>query len=238
MSNTKKIIHALTIIDKSTSMERFRSRTVEGVNSNISALKNEVDADTDILNTQLQFSSASSYWRVKNGESPVPSPTDFRFIRVGENVMNLVDMTLEDYVTAGGTPLLDAIGYGIERVKEFHGDKLGDDNLKIIVTIFTDGEENSSSKWSKSDIKKMIEHFQSDGKWTFTFVGCGSFENVTSTSSGLGVAAANTVAYDYSDAGNTEAYAKIATSYTNFARSAKLGVVDKELFVAKELPKQ
>ena len=219
--NNKKIIHALTIVDKSSSMEPFRSRTIEGINANIGALKTEVDADTQILNTQLQFSTGG-----------------FEFIRVGAPVAELPDMTPNDYAPNGCTPLLDAIGYGIEKVKEFHGNKLGDDNLKIIVTIFTDGEENSSTKWTKADIKKMIEHFQSDGKWTFTFVGCGSIESVTATSAGFGIAGSNTVAYVATDAGTKDAFAKIATSYCNFARSAKLGVMDNDLFTEKSIPKK
>lgn len=234
MSKQKKIIHALTVIDRSGSMQNYRSRTVEGINANINALKQEVDADTVILNTQLQFAANGSTWNRPTNNAE----TDFLFTRLGVPVQELVDMTEADYAPDGGTPLLDAIGYGIEKIKAFHGDKLGDDNLKIIVTIFTDGEENSSTKWSRDDIKKMIEHFQFDGKWTFTFVGCGSFENVTSTSTSFGISTANTVAYADNELGRTEAYAKIATSYRNFSRSAKLGVVDNDLFTEKELPKK
>ncbi len=230
MSNkNKKIIHALTIVDRSGSMLGYRSRTVEGINTNINALEQEVDADTEILNTQLQFAAQNSTWNRPSNNAE----TDFRFTRLGVRVQDLADMTEAEYAPDGGTPLLDAIGYGIEKVKEFHGDKLGDDNLKIIVTIFTDGEENSSTKWNKADIKKKIEHFSADGKWTFTFVGCGSFENVSNTSTSFGIAASNTVAYADSDDGRTDAYAKIATSYSNFARSAKLGVVDNDLFTKK-----
>lgn len=229
--NNKKIIHALTIVDKSGSMQGYRNRTIEGINTNINALKAEVDGDTTILNTQLQFSSGNSSWSA-------PRDDDFVFPRVGKAVETLADMTEADYRPDGGTPLLDAIGYGIEKVKQYHGDKLGDDDLKIIVTVFSDGEENSSQKWSKDEIKKMIEHFQSDGKWTFTFVGCGSFENVAATSAGHGVSASNTVAYDSSDTGTKMAYAKIATSYSNFARSTKLGVVDNDLFTEKSTPKK
>jgi len=142
-------------------------------------------------------------------------------------------MVLSDYLTSGGTPLLDAIGLGVEKIKEFHGDKLGDENLKIIVTIFTDGEENSSVKYKRDDIKKMIEHLQSDDKWTFTFVGCGSFEAVADTARSYGIAGANTVAYLATDIGTANAYSSIATSYTNYSRSVKSGKVDKELFVQK-----
>lgn len=225
-----KKIHALTIVDKSQSMFKFRNRTIEGINSSINELKKEVDKDTEIINTLLLFSSTNSFWGMRNEES---LSKDFIFNRIGSNVSDLVDFTEDDYFPDGGTPLLDAIGYGIEKVKSFHGDALGNDDLKVIVTIFTDGEENSSLKYNKVEIKKMVEHFQSDGKWTFTFVGCGSLDNVTQTSSTLGIASANTVAYMATDSGNAEAYSKIGTSYSNFARSAKLGVVDTDLFTEK-----
>lgn len=222
----KKTIHALTIIDKSSSMSPYRSRTIEGINSNINALKKEVDADTEILNTQLQFSATNSTWNRPNN---VPE-TDFVFNRIGMPVQNLLDMTEKDYEPNGGTPLLDAIGYGIEKIKAFHGDKLGEDNLRIIVTIFTDAEENSSTKWTYGEIKKMIDHFQSDGKWTFTFVGCGGFDAVKNYSNKIGISASNTVSYSDDDIGRTDGFSKISTSYTSYARSVKLGVIDNDLF--------
>ena len=225
----KKIIHALTIIDKSSSMSGYRSRTIEGINSSLDALRTEVDKDTKILNTLLQFSATGNSWNASKKE------LDHVFSHIGKPVEEVAVLTENDYVPAGGTPLLDAIGYGIEEIKKFHGDKLGDDNLKVIVTIFTDGEENSSTKWNKADIKKMIEHFQEDGKWTFTFVGCGSLEDVSTTSGMLGIAANNTVAYAAMDLQSGEATKNIATSYCNYARSTKLGMVDDTLFIKKTI---
>jgi hypothetical protein len=231
-----KTIHALTIIDKSSSMLGFKSRTIEGINSNINALKLEVDSDTKIINTQLQFSSTSGGWigfRTATENAAKNKELDFVFSYVGKSVTEIAEMTANDYLPVGGTPMFDAVGYGIEKVKEFHKDDLGADGLKIIVTIFTDGEENSSTKWKKSEIKQMIEHFSSDGKWTFTFVGCGDIDSVEETSAGLGINAGNTVAYAATDAGYSEGFSKVATSYTNFARSAKLGTLDKSLFEEK-----
>ena len=234
-----KKIHALTIVDKSSSMNPYRARTIEGINSNIIALKKEVDADTEILNTQVQFSSNNgNTWGISSLQA-VPqaeNETDFVFTRIGEKVDKLSDMEEKDYIPGGWTPLLDAIGYGIEKVKDFHKDDLGSDDLKIIVTIFTDGEENASKKWNQGEIKKMIEHFQSDGKWTFTFVGCGGIDAVTATSANLGISSNNTVAYVASADGYSEGFSKVATSYSNFARSAKLGVMDNDLFTEKVAP--
>ena len=221
-----KTIHILQIIDKSGSMLPYRNRTIEGINDNINTLKREVDKDTEILNTQLQFSAENPNWtRQRNN-----SDTDFRFIRVGQKIQELPDMVEKDYVPAGGTPLLDAIGYGIEKVKDYHGDKLGDENLKIIVTVFSDGEENCSVKYTNDQIKKIIEHFQADGRWTFTFIGCGSFENVSKVSGGMGILQTNTVNYVATDAGTAEAFDKISTSYTTYTRAVKRNKVDADLF--------
>jgi hypothetical protein len=224
-----KKIHALTIVDKSSSMEKFKNRTIEGINSSINTLKKEVDANTEIINTLLFFSGTNGNW--SGGAST--TEMDFIFNRVGVDVSTIAELTDKEYSPGGWTPLLDAIGYGVDKIKDFHGDKLGDDDLKIIVTIFTDGEENCSKKFKKDEIKKMIEHFQSDGKWTFTFVGCGSVDDVSNTSNALGISSSNTVAYAMTDAGNAEAYSKIGTSYRNFSTMTKSGKFDNDLFTAK-----
>jgi hypothetical protein len=219
-----KTIHSLTILDKSGSMKSFLKRTIEGINSSIFALKNEVDPNTRILNTLLQFSSSNNVWNNTH------SPTDFVFTRIGTEVQTIADITEKDYVPDGGTPLLDAIGIGIEKIKEFHKNDLGSDDLHIIVTIFTDGQENSSTKYNRDQIKKMIDHFQSDGKWVFTFIGCGSFENVSAESAKLGVLSSNNVAFNYSDEGTQTAYMSMAASYTNFTRCIKKNLDTTNLF--------
>jgi hypothetical protein len=219
-------------------MFKHRSRTIEGINSNINALKAEVDDNTKILNTQLQFDAEFGVSYHGSKKTRVVVPNDYVFKRLGEKVNDLPDLTETDYIPKGGTPLLDAIGRTVEKIKEFHKDDLGDDNLKIIVTVFTDGEENSSFEYDKDAIKKMITHLQSDGKWTFTFVGCGSIEDVEATSGGLGISALNTCAYVATDSGFDDAYGKIATSYSNYARACKSGVTDDTLFTEKIAPKQ
>lgn len=233
----KKIIHALTIIDKSSSMLEHRSKTIEGINASLNELRKEADKDTKILNTLLQFSVPNDLqnWRNPQPDTPETLARKYVFTHIGKDVTKVKELTEEDYIPDGGTPLLDSIGYGIEEIKKFHGDKLGDDNLKIIVTVFTDGDENSSKKWKHADISQMVKHFEEDGRWTFTFVGCGSLENVTKTSGTLGIAANNTVAYAAMDLQSGEATKNIATSYCNYARSTKMGLVDDTLFIKKSL---
>jgi uncharacterized coiled-coil protein SlyX len=219
-----KTIHALTIIDKSGSMLSFRSRTIEGINSMLASLKTQVDKDIKILNTLLMFSSIGKGWGERTKEETEES---FVFHRVGQEVSTVPDLTEKEYAPDGGTPLLDAIGYGIEKIKEFHKDDLGSDDLSIIVSVFSDGMENSSQEWNKDKIKQMIDHFQSDKRWTFTFIGCGSFDEVSGVSSTLGISNNNTVAYAASAEGNTMAFRKMSNSYSNYTRGVK-GLIDIE----------
>ena len=82
----------------------------------------------------------------------------------------------------------------------------------------------------------MIEHFQTDDKWTFTFVGCGSLEDVTATSAMIGVASCNTMNFCSTDLSSGEALRSVATSYSNYAMGTKSGKIDKTLFIAKTAP--
>jgi Mg-chelatase subunit ChlD len=217
----KKIIHTLFILDKSTSMSGYTKRTIESINANLAILRKEAaENGIDIFNTLLSFSANNNNWGLLNAAQ---NSDDFNFIRIGKNVNDIADITDAEYIPQGGTPLLDAIGKGIEKLKETLGDELGKDNVTVVVTIFTDGEENSSRQFSKADIKKMIEHFSSDNKWTFTFVGCGSIDNVTATSANLGIAAMNTIAFADTAKGRDDSYATLATYYTSTARSVSRG---------------
>ena len=222
----KKTIHALMILDKSTSMQPHTANTIEGVNANIAALRKEHGSDMDVLFTELQFSSENGY--MGEGEK------DFTFRTVGASIVGIEDITNKTYVPCGGTPLLDAIGKGVEKVRTFHGDAIDDENLKIIVTIVTDGEENTSRKYDKEQIKKMIDHYQKDGKWTFTFVGCGSLDSVTTTSANLGISSTNTVAYADNNEGRTMAFRCVSDSYTTYASAVRSDSDTSALFGKKK----
>ena len=74
-------------------------------------------------------------------------------------------MDWKAYCPGGGTPLYDAIGKGISKVNAQieEGDH-------VLVTIITDGEENSSEEWTLKMIRTMIEKLKKQN-WTFTLIG-------------------------------------------------------------------
>ena len=44
------------------------------------------------------------------------------------------------------------------------------EHYNVLVTILTDGEENASKEFSKSQIRKLIEELKTEN-WTFTYIG-------------------------------------------------------------------
>ena len=79
--------------------------------------------------------------------------------------VQLVTLLTFDSGHTGGTPLYDAIGKGISKVNAQIED--GD---HVLVTIITDGEENSSEEWTLKMVRTMIEKLKKQG-WTFTLIG-------------------------------------------------------------------
>ena len=65
------------------------------------------------------------------------------------------------------TPLYDAIGFSVNKIKLLLDDKT---DYNVLVTIMTDGEENASKEYSGSAIKKIIDDLKQKN-WTFTYIG-------------------------------------------------------------------
>lgn len=100
----------------------------------------------------------------------------------------------------GGTALLDAIGKTIDNLgsrlkKMSESERPG----KVIVMIITDGEENSSSKFNKSQINEMISHQQEKYNWQFIFLGAN--QDAIEEASSLGILRSNAMTFAYSGLG-------------------------------------
>lgn len=78
---------------------------------------------------------------------------------------NVNTLSARDYNPRGGTPLYDAIGIAIAKLNAQTSEK---DN--VLVTIITDGEENSSEEYNLHMVKTLISKMKKQG-WTFTLIG-------------------------------------------------------------------
>ncbi len=179
--NVKKSLEIVFIIDKSGSMEHLKDTTVKSFNQMLERQKN-LDTKSDAYVTTVLFSS------------------DQKIIHDHQMINKVNNMAKEDYVPLGGTALLDALGTAINDMS-----RINEKNDKdVIFFIITDGEENSSSQFELTDIKRMIEAKKELG-WKFVFLGA----NIDSfkVAGDIGIEKNNVRNFEASDVGMEECMA-------------------------------
>lgn len=114
----------------------------------------------------------------------------------------------------GNTALNDAIGRTINTV----GDRLQDtpENNRpdsVIFVIISDGQENASTEFNQSQIKKMVTHQESKYNWRFKYLGAN--QDAVLTGSSYGFSKASSLTYSPTKGGIIGAFACLsdATSY-------------------------
>jgi len=95
----------------------------------------------------------------------------------------------KSYQPGGNTALNDAIGITVRKVD---ADRPQVD--KVVTVIMTDGEENSSREWTHDAVKGLISQKESEGTWTFIFLGAAP--DAWDQGRGYGIPAANVAHYD------------------------------------------
>ena len=147
----KNLTEMVFILDRSGSMSGLEKDTIGGFNSLINKQKQEEGlayVTTVLFDTRIQ----RLHDRVKLENVPV--------------------LTEKDYVPGGCTALLDAVGETIRHIAHIHKYSRPEDvPEKTIVVITTDGMENSSRRYSREQVKKLIEHEQEKYGWEFIFMG-------------------------------------------------------------------
>ena len=73
-------------------------------------------------------------------------------------VKSIKELKDKDYQPNYGTPLYDAMGFSVNKLKE----KVKPED-KVLVTILTDGEENASNEYNQQTINKLVEGLKSKG---------------------------------------------------------------------------
>ena len=200
MAEKLKTYH-LMIIDKSGSMENVRDVTISGLNENLQSIRKAQEdfEDQEQIACMVTFNGGVwepgeqvdhiSCWKKATGE--------------------VQDFTRDNYAPLGGTPLLDAVGISISKLREEIKDELLERKATVVVTIFTDGQENTSREYSQQQIKDLITEIKETGQWTVAFAGCG--DNVFEVAASMNIGRGSTMAYAAGSIGTQHAFRSMAT---------------------------
>lgn len=149
--DAEPMTYAAMVLDESGSMGPHRGSALEGFNVQVNVIRGGAAQAGKTLVSLTTFNSST------------------RQLLVARPVENLQPLSENQYNPAGGTALFDAIGQTIESMLELPGA----DNAQtaFLVAIFTDGDENSSRRFSASTLKELVTRLEATGRWTFTLMG-------------------------------------------------------------------
>ena len=147
----KGLTEIVFILDRSGSMGGLEADTIGGYNSLIEKQKKE---EGEAYISTVLFDDAC----------------EVLHDRVGLN--QIKPMTDNEYYVRGCTALLDAIGGAIHHIGNVHKYARNEDRPeKTLFIITTDGQENSSRRYTYEKVKRMVEHQKEKYGWEFLFLG-------------------------------------------------------------------
>ncbi len=176
------------VLDRSSSMESIRSAAIDGFN----IFLRDQQAATGQNRLSLVFFDTEVETRVDS----IP-------------VAEVTGLDHRSYVPRGCTALLDAIGDTIDRL----GQRLAalpeaDRPDHVSIAILTDGEENSSTRFTWVDVAKRIKHQTEKYGWEFLFLGAS--EDAIATGAKMNINAANSSQFCADAAGQHAAMASVS----------------------------
>ena len=139
------------ILDKSGSMAGLESDTIGGYNA---MMKKQREVEGEWKVTTVLFNQ------------------DYEFIHDRIDLKAMLPMREKDYQVGGSTALLDAIGKTVEKMIQVQRYTSSEHQAeKVLFIIITDGEENSSCKYSGEEIRRTIRSQNRKYGWEFIFLG-------------------------------------------------------------------
>ena len=164
------------LIDRSGSMYGSEADTIGGFNSFIEKERKK-ELDTNVTTVLFDDKYEVLYKR--------------------KSINDVEKLTEKEYFVRGTTALLDAIGKTITSLDK-------EVSSKVLFVIMTDGMENASVEFSKSQIKNMIDNH----KWEFIFLGA-DIDSYSEAGS-IGIAKSRIANYEKSVDGIDRVYSSIS----------------------------
>lgn len=197
----------LIILDESGSMSGLEKVSVDGVNETIQTIKSsfEKSPEQKQLLTFVTFSNrGDSDYRTQCNLLPISKVEEFNYA---------------NYFPNGGTPLYDTMGKALTDLE-----KEATDSDIVLVTIITDGYENSSREYNQESIKALITRLD-EKNWVFTYIGAN--QDAVLEAGRIGIH--NAMNYDADERGVREMWKKENSSRLRFMEGARTGTAKERL---------
>lgn len=220
----KQRIFNLIILDESGSMQMIREQAVSGLNETFQTIRlaQENHPEQQHYISFLTFNSD----RIKKVMDRLAVDTN-------------KELKWNDFWPNSCTPLFDAMGQSLSELKTHVRE-----NDVVLVTIITDGMENSSKEYSGNNIKDMVNDLKKKG-WVFAYIGTN--QDVDAIADNLGIR--SRMQYNYSPEGaasmfrtarnrNTVFYDRIATHGKEFLKDENFDFFDSDNNNEKEEEKR
>lgn len=194
-TTTKPIIHVVDVLDCSGSMDWSRKiqSAMDGINAGIIGLRN----NNDVVYKYSLFTfnlNTSIYFRIRRQSPENTNRVNFR--------------------ATGGTALYDALGTAIE---EFRKD--ANNGHKVLINVYTDGEENSSIDYTTRTISNLIESVSDI--MTITFIG--TEQDTKYVINNLKINSTNTLSYNGTGKGLVDSINQTISARTTYATKVVAG---------------
>lgn len=194
---TIKRVYNLIILDESGSMDGLQDVSVSGVNETLQTIRNAYEEYPQ----QEQFVTFATF----SGE-PRRDEKTCRVRRDLQSITEIQNLDLSEFNPNGLTPLWDTMGRLLTELET----KVSDGEL-VLVTIITDGCENSSIKYDSEKIMQLVTRLDKKG-WIFTYIGANQDAALTARNMGI----KNSYQYSSDYEGTRKMFEKERRSRRNF----------------------
>ena len=194
----KNLCEIVCIIDKSGSMGSIRTDAIGGFNSFL-AEQRKLPGDAVVTLVLFDDKTTKAY--------------------EGRKIQDTEPLGETSYIPGGGTALLDAVGTTIDSVGKRLADTAESSRPgKVIVAILTDGEENSSLKYTYAQITERIDRQTNVYKWEFLFLAAN--QDAIASAANLHIQAENAVAFNATAEGTRIVFASMASEVSERRRKS------------------
>lgn len=208
-------VHNLIILDESGSMDSIKGSIIAGFNELVQTIKGieKQYPEQEHLISLITFNGYGN-----------------KLIHFIDPASKLAQIDGSRYKPDASTPLFDAMGFGILKLKQALE---GNPNCNVLVTILTDGEENASGEFSGKDIKALVEELKMNN-WTFTYIG--TEHDVEKMA--MSISITNTMSFDKDDEGIHQMFLKESRSRMIYSDKIKMKKSTMDGFYDEEEKKQ